>query len=448
MKVEGFTDAEIDAFMSGKPPPASSTESKQEAVDPRFEKYEKMKKMLPEPAIKQKMTMDGFTQQEIDAFFNGGAPKSALKSPLNKTKSGKIVSFNAGDAKPAAVTPPAPPPRKPKYNVKMKNIYWNKLSETEVKTTLWKDIKQYELNEGIRKDLEEWFAAKAAKDMASIATAALAVVKLEKKIPKAVSLLDGKKTQNTLIALGKLKKTPVEIASMIMDMDPAVLTLDVTTTLLAVFPTVEEMASIKDYPEPDQLDKASRFVYEICKVPNVLQRLNTQEIIFNWSSNAKSVSDQISLLLKACDELSKSKSSIETILSIVLSIGNYMNDCTRFGDALGIKINSLLSLQTMKATLNQQNNLLNFIALVISKQYPDLWKFTENYIALWGASELSFTQIVNDLASVEKHVVRLSEEFKKLKDAKTNGTTNPLYTRLEVFLMSGIIIRSSRFECM
>lgn len=52
MKLEGFKDEEIDAFFSGKIPTSStSAEVKVEAApDPRYEKYEKMKKMLPEGA--------------------------------------------------------------------------------------------------------------------------------------------------------------------------------------------------------------------------------------------------------------------------------------------------------------------------------------------------------------------------------------------------------------
>ena len=39
-------------------------------TDERFLKYEKMKKMIPEGAIRQKMSLEGFTQQEIDNFFS------------------------------------------------------------------------------------------------------------------------------------------------------------------------------------------------------------------------------------------------------------------------------------------------------------------------------------------------------------------------------------------
>lgn len=52
MKIEGFSDQEIDAFMNGTLPTAATAPPAAAAAvaDPRFEKFEKMKKMLPEGA--------------------------------------------------------------------------------------------------------------------------------------------------------------------------------------------------------------------------------------------------------------------------------------------------------------------------------------------------------------------------------------------------------------
>jgi hypothetical protein len=41
------------------------------AIDPKYEKYVKMKKMLPEGAVRQKMMQEGIPDAEIEAFFNG-----------------------------------------------------------------------------------------------------------------------------------------------------------------------------------------------------------------------------------------------------------------------------------------------------------------------------------------------------------------------------------------
>jgi hypothetical protein len=75
MTVDGFSPQEIDKLMGGElellMQTAVSTSPPQAVVtlDPRYEKYTKMRKMLPEGAVRQKMTADGFTPDEIDKFF-------------------------------------------------------------------------------------------------------------------------------------------------------------------------------------------------------------------------------------------------------------------------------------------------------------------------------------------------------------------------------------------
>jgi hypothetical protein len=112
-------------------------------------------------------------------------------------------------------------------------------------------------------------------------------------------------------------------------------------------------------------------------------------------------------------------------MEMILAIGNYMNDCTKFGDAVGIKLSSLLSLPTMKATTKASNNLLHFLAQTLSKSSPELLKFTDGYATLWGAPELSFSQILNDIMVIEKHVLRLTEDLQRIKDGKDGSVLPP-----------------------
>ena len=65
------------------PKPAAPT------VDPKFAPYAMMRKLLPEPALRHKMTADGFSDAEIDNYFaatapaddGGGAPTYAPPPP-------------------------------------------------------------------------------------------------------------------------------------------------------------------------------------------------------------------------------------------------------------------------------------------------------------------------------------------------------------------------------
>jgi hypothetical protein len=93
MEVEGFTAAEMDGFFSGNivdeaaaagapaegAAPAAPAEP---TLDEKYAKFGKMQKMnLPEGAIRQKMSAEGFADNEIDSFFNQTAPAWVMPAP-------------------------------------------------------------------------------------------------------------------------------------------------------------------------------------------------------------------------------------------------------------------------------------------------------------------------------------------------------------------------------
>jgi hypothetical protein len=84
-------------------------------IDPKYEKYVKMKKMLPEGAVRQKMMQDGLPDGEIEAFFKmdfSGAASSAPAADSAGAPGGPPKLSFGGAAIAATVAarkPPAPP---------------------------------------------------------------------------------------------------------------------------------------------------------------------------------------------------------------------------------------------------------------------------------------------------------------------------------------------------
>jgi ubiquinone/menaquinone biosynthesis C-methylase UbiE len=117
MTQEGLSETEIDDFFAGKvsnaAPAASAapTAAPAEATVPtaaateRYEKFFKMQKMhLPEGAIRQKMTQEGFTDAEIDGFFAGklvAAPSGSAGASAIVTTSGPAADTRYEKFRPA-----------------------------------------------------------------------------------------------------------------------------------------------------------------------------------------------------------------------------------------------------------------------------------------------------------------------------------------------------------
>jgi hypothetical protein len=87
LAMEGYSDEEIEEFFdpqsSAKKDLAKVTQEEVEVkapevtIDPKFEKYAVMKKNLPEQVLRHKMRADGLTDFEIDDFFMTGGKVSS-----------------------------------------------------------------------------------------------------------------------------------------------------------------------------------------------------------------------------------------------------------------------------------------------------------------------------------------------------------------------------------
>jgi hypothetical protein len=298
MAMEGFTEAEINLFIANGPPVAGASASTAPAAAPaaakapefgeRYTKFIKMKTMLPEGAVRQKMAMEGFTPSEIDVFFGAApgtgaaaAPKGPTFTPLEairfakyeklmKTTSADQVrqkmeteevsaediekffavmaaqaAAKAGGAKGGAgaapkAAPVEPPPdgmpAKPKITpvAKMKGVFWNKLKNNSIKGTVWYKLPEYNLPADEIKRLEDLFGTKTVAPEVLEAKAAKAKEKSEKKL---LSLLDAQRTQNMLIVMGKVRKSPQDIMKLVLDLDPATLHPELTHTLYELHPS-------------------------------------------------------------------------------------------------------------------------------------------------------------------------------------------------------------------
>eukprot|EP01040_Poterioochromonas_malhamensis_P011521 gene11521-12563_t len=438
MGLEGFSEQEINDFFAGKvgggaPIPATPSSAPPSVVDPKFEKYEKMRKMLPEGAVRQKMTQEGLTQTEIDAFF-GSSSSGAPKPPVAAIK-----------PKPVEEEPPAGMKAKPKIkpSAKLRGLFWNKLKAADVKETVWFQLPEYSLSSEEVGKLEEHFAnnPSTAGNSSNNATP-----KTNSSQPKLISVLDGKRTQNILILLGKLRKSPEEVLLMIIELNPKILTQEVTNSLIEIVPTAEETTAIKAFSNPLTLDLASQMIFHLNRLPKLAVRLECHEMSFSWEINAKVSSNQLNALLKGCREFQQLKDSFQSLLAVVLAIGNHINGDTARGQAYGVKLDVLVKFANLKATIPSQGTLMTYLANIIEERYPKLIPtFSELSPAVLACADISYRQLQQDVTLLETQYNKVMQELEKIKEGKENPgldsllednrgkSVGPLYQRLTAF---------------
>lgn len=79
----------------------------------------------------------------------------------------------------------------------------------------------------------------------------------------------------------------------------------------------------------------------------------------------------------------------------------------------------------MKSSSAPSTSLLHYLALwaqtLDAQNTQDTQKllgFWESWLGVWGAAELSFTQISQDLGSLEREVTQMNAEFVKVRDQR------------------------------
>jgi Ca2+-binding EF-hand superfamily protein len=102
--------------MKAPPAPTPATPGIDYSVDPRYEKFIKMRKLLPEPVVRHKMKSEGFSEPEIDKFMNTNtdsmdtsSAKPAAPAPPASASSASAAPPPPAQPKPAAPPAPAPP---------------------------------------------------------------------------------------------------------------------------------------------------------------------------------------------------------------------------------------------------------------------------------------------------------------------------------------------------
>lgn len=454
MSLDGFSEQEIDCFIKGLPPPLSPALLKPAAArpqeDPKYEKYTKMLKMLPEGAVRQKMTQDGISASEIDIFFGVG-PKAGSVKGARDVITGNLAQQAAAkvNAKKPTIPQETPPEgMKPKplleLPVKLKTFFWTKMKASEVKGTVWQGLEDFHLPQEALRMLEDWFAAKATTPLPTAAE--IAAKEKADKTPKKIAVLDSKRTQNVLIIMGKLRKSPEDIMNMVIDLDVDVMTPELTQSIQTVLPNDEESVAIKQHTDPSLLDNASQLIFHLNRIPKVVIRVDCHETAFSWPGNANAAQSSLDVLQAAIDELKKADKPIARLMALILSVGNYLNGGSKHGQAYGVKFETFNKLTTVKAGVPSKGTLMNFVGHMAEKYAPGLLNLSDDWTSIWAAAEISLKQLNTEINQLGSQVNKLNNVFVGIKDTKENigldgkledakgHCTNPLWKRLDGFL--------------
>uniref|UniRef100_A0A8C4ZP53 Dishevelled associated activator of morphosis 2 n=1 Tax=Gadus morhua TaxID=8049 RepID=A0A8C4ZP53_GADMO len=219
--------------------------------------------------------------------------------------------------------------------------------------TIWHDIDDLRAFQILDlKDIEKMFSAyqRQQKETGSMDDLYVSTRKV-----KELSVIDGRRAQNCVILLSKLKMSNEEIRRAILEMDEREeLAKDMLEQLLKFIPEKSDIDLLEEHKhELERMARADRFLYEMSRIDHYQQRMQALFFKKKFAERLAETKPKVEAILSASKEVVRSK-RLTQVLEVVLAFGNFMNKGQR-GNAYGFKVSSLNKIVALAPILNPRS---------------------------------------------------------------------------------------------
>ncbi|XP_056674156.1 disheveled-associated activator of morphogenesis 2 isoform X1 [Monodelphis domestica] len=338
--------------------------------------------------------------------------------------------FGMGMPPPLASLPSSCPPLRkksiPQPSHPLKSFNWVKLNEERISDTVWNEIDDLRVFQVLDlEDLEKMFSAYQRhqdlltnpsfkqKEMGSTEDLYLTTRKV-----KELSVIDGRRAQNCIILLSKLKLSNEEIRRAVLKMDEEEdLAKDMLEQLLKFIPEKSDVDLLEEHKhEIDRMARADRFLYEMSRIDHYQQRLQALFFKKKFQERLAETKPKVEALLLASRELTRSR-QLKRLLEVVLAIGNYMNKGQR-GGAYGFRVSSLNKIADTKSSIDRNISLLHYLIMILEKNFPDILNIPAELQHLPEAAKVNLSELEKEINNIRKGLRAVEVELEYQKHQK------------------------------
>ncbi|XP_067609146.1 disheveled-associated activator of morphogenesis 2 isoform X1 [Pseudorca crassidens] len=304
----------------------------------------------------------------------------------------------------------------------LKSFNWVKLNEERVPGTIWNEIDDMQVFRILDlADFEKMFSAYQRhqelitnpchqKELGSTEDIYLASRKV-----KELSVIDGRRAQNCIILLSKLKLSNEEIRQAILMMDEQEdLAKDMLEQLLKFIPEKSDIDLLEEHKhEIERMARADRFLYEMSRIDHYQQRLQALFFKKKFQERLAEAKPKVEAILLASRELVRSK-RLAQMLEVVLAIGNFMNKGQR-GSAYGFRVASLNKIADTKSSIDRNISLLHYLIMILEKHFPDILNMPSELQHLPEAAKVNLAELEKEVGNLRRglRAVEVELEYQK-----------------------------------
>uniref|UniRef100_A0AAR2L7P4 Disheveled-associated activator of morphogenesis 2 n=1 Tax=Pygocentrus nattereri TaxID=42514 RepID=A0AAR2L7P4_PYGNA len=314
----------------------------------------------------------------------------------------------------------------------LKSFNWAKLGENKITGTIWHDIDDLRAFKVLDlKEIEKMFSAYQRQQVWTIWLNARPLVlmqgaskysplillmttsppppcsSLQKEMGsmddlyltsrkvKELSVIDGRRAQNCVILLSKLKMSNEEIKRAILEMDEREeLAKDMLEQLLKFVPEKSDIDLLEEHKhELERMARADRFLFE----------MSSHQFLDLLPSALSSA------ILHASREVIRSK-HLTQILEVVLAFGNFLNKGQR-GNAYGFKVSSLNKIADTKSSIDRNITMLHYLIMIFEKNYPETLNVQQDLLTVPEAAKVNLAELEKEVYSIKSGLKALEAEL-------------------------------------
>ncbi|XP_072912155.1 disheveled-associated activator of morphogenesis 2 isoform X2 [Hemitrygon akajei] len=302
----------------------------------------------------------------------------------------------------------------------LKSFNWHKLAENRIGGSVWAEIDDLRAFSILDlEDFEKMFSAyqrqqdlltktnlPKQKELGSNEDLCLTMRKV-----KELSVIDGRRAQNCVILLSKLKLSNKEIKRAILQMDEQEdLPKDMLEQLLKFIPEKSDIDLLEEHRhEIERMARADRFLYEMSRIDHYQQRLQALFFKKKFAERLAEAKPKIEGILLASKELCQSK-KLKQLLEVVLAFGNYMNKGQR-GNAFGFRISSLNKIGDTKSSIDRSITLLHYLIMIFEKSYPEILSIHLDLLHVPEAAKVNLSELDKEINNLKNGLKALESEL-------------------------------------
>ncbi|XP_029983176.1 disheveled-associated activator of morphogenesis 2 isoform X2 [Sphaeramia orbicularis] len=301
----------------------------------------------------------------------------------------------------------------------LKSFNWSKIGENMINGTIWHDIDDLRAFKILDlKDIEKMFSAyQRQQDLLTNQsfkqkeTGSMDDIYVSTRKVKELSVIDGRRAQNCVILLSKLKMSNEEIRRAILEMDEREeLAKDMLEQLLKFVPEKSDIDLLEEHKhELERMARADRFLFEMSRIDHYQQRLQALFFKKKFAERLAEAKPKVEAILNASKEVVRSK-RLTQILEVVLAFGNFMNKGQR-GNAYGFKVSSLNKIADTKSSIDRNITMLHYLIMIFEKNYPDTLHIQGDLSSVPEAAKVNLSELEKEVHNIKSGLKALEAEL-------------------------------------